>query len=179
MRKDSASKLIFIFLSIVGILAFLSLSYKAYLVIADSSFKDSTFNVLFLDDDAYLLHLDKLQTKAIVIKFPSQRRSFLNKTRLRNSIELGIPIDGMIVAKKKLSFENLNQGLLGFADILKVYLNAYDFELVDLNHYDLLKIYLASESISKNDKLMAEAIQDSDDLSKNEKLSKLKDNFRD
>mgnify|MGYP001572127579 FL=1 len=178
MRKDNTLKLVFIFLFVVGILAFLSLSYRAYLLIVNSSFTDSTFNVLLIDDNAHLLHLDKLQRKAVVIKFPSQGKSFLNKTRLRNSIELGVPIDGMIVAKKKLSFGNLEQDLLGFRSMFKVYLNAYDFKLAGLNHYDLLRIYLVGESISRND-IVAEVVRGSDALSKNEQLSKIKDNFRD
>src|SRR3989344_2669258 len=108
MQKEKTESIIYIkfFLIIVLTAALISVSYKIFLAIANNSFKYRTFNVLFLDKDAYLVHLDTKDKKLGIFKFPGKRNLFPIKKAVR-----------IIISTDSFENKNINQ-----FDLLKIYL---------------------------------------------------------
>lgn len=160
MQKKSSLSLIPAFLLIVFSLAFLSVSYKVFLLVKNSSFSYKTFNFMLLNHDAYLVHLDRGENKAIIIKFPNKGELLINRSFLSSSILIGLPINGIIIATADRESENLfKDGLVDFNEVIKIIFSGGNFTLQGMNQFDVIKIYLAMEKIPRND-LAVETIDD-------------------
>lgn len=180
MQKETQSLIyIKLFLIIVLTAALISLSYKIFLVFKNNSFKYRTFNVLFLDKDAYLVHLDTKDKKLGIFKFPGKRNLFLNKSNLFLSLLLGVPVEGVIIAKDPSEFFDLEKNFFPVKTTLHAISSANRFENKDVNQFDILKIYLYSVFISKNERVFHEIKDIKSNFKENNQLKDFGNLFQD
>lgn len=147
MKKDSHSLLyIKIFLSCVLIAGFLSVSYKIFILVKDSSFKYDSFNLLVVGKKAQLVHFDSDKKKMAIIDLISPEQTFNNKHKISSSLVVGIPIDGKIIYSLK------DNDFLSIKNVLPIILTPQKYKLEGINQFDILKLSAFSYLVSKSDK---------------------------
>jgi len=181
MQKEKTESIIYIkfFLIIVLTAALISVSYKIFLAIANNSFKYRTFNVLFLDKDAYLVHLDTKDKKLGIFKFPGKRNLFLGSSNLYLSLLLGVPVDGLIIAKNPSEFAGLEKNFFPIKKAVRIIISTDSFENKNINQFDLLKIYLYSVFVPGNDRVVQEIKDIKSNFKENNQLKDFGNLFQD
>jgi hypothetical protein len=145
-------KYIKIFLLVVFIAAVVSLSYKIFLTVKNSAFRYSTFNLLLLSNkEDYIIRINKDQKKLLIVKFPRNDELQNAKRGLARSLIAGIPVDGVGVYKNAGSDVNLNKFMSG-GIFLSDFLGSGGVKFTNVNKIDLIKIFLTTKGISKNDR---------------------------
>ncbi len=153
MHDSSANlKYIKIFLLVFLVAAFFSISYKVLVLMIQSSFRYDSFNILIIDRDAHLIHLDRNLKKLSILTIPSGRRFFVNKSKIYDSLSLGIPLDGLVVARKSIDFSSIPEKFLSMEDAASLIFQNYNYTFDSVNTADILKILFYSKFISHNDK---------------------------
>ncbi len=169
-----------LFFLIVITLAFLSLSYKAFLEIKNRAFRFETFNIIAADNDAYLISLNQKERSLVIFKFPDRGNIFFKRSLLSASIVTGVPIDGLIVAREKFEFGDIEKGFLSTEKLASLIFQTRKYNLFRINKFDLFKLFLFSKFVSESDRKIEKISSLDKDFRKNVELDlKTDDLFRD
>ncbi len=151
MEERTTLNYIKIFFLVVIICALISLVYRSVLLVKNSSYKYEAFNLLLLDRDAYLVHVEGGDNKVSILKIKNAGAALEKKSRLSQSLLLGIFIDGSIISKSQDGFSGVDKDFLKLGKFLSLATNP-NFHKNNLNDYDLLKIYMEANGASKINK---------------------------
>ncbi len=148
MKNNSEQPVLYfkLFILIVVICAVVSLSFRVITLVADSSFKGQSINVLFIGKNATLVHLDASQNKMYTLSIENGRKYFLGKNRISDSANLGVLVDGVVQMNSEVP-------LPAFGDLIFSTGN----KLNNINQFDLFKMdYYSKLVTSENRKLVRE-----------------------
>lgn len=138
------------FIIVVIFAAAISLVFKGYSLIKSSTFKHETFNLLIIDREAHLIHLNTTENKLIRVDIKDGRREFLNETQITQSAKLGVLIDGVIILPAGIVFGD--NDFIAFSDTLDFLFLENGLRRVNINEFDVLKIYLVSKKIPQKNR---------------------------
>lgn len=149
--QDSSKNLLYlkIFLIVVIVISFLSLSYRLILSFVNSTFQYGTFNLLMVGKSSHLIHLDHDFGRMSIVKIGERKGRLQDKSRLAQSIKLGLPVDGSIIASSDNSLVEGNN--FSYMEALRMIFSGNDYKLEDVNWVDVLKVSYYSQVIDKND----------------------------
>src|SRR3989338_5055451 len=99
-KSGSTLNYIKLFLIVVLFCALISLLYKSFLLVKNSSFKYGSFNLMLLDKNAYVVHIENSDKKISILKIDNAGKLLSGKSRLTQSMILGIFLDSSITASK-------------------------------------------------------------------------------
>lgn len=152
-RDKETIKYIKIFLIIVFVAAVISLAYRGVVLFKNSTFKYDTFNLLVLTEDAYVAHVDKKEKQLLILKFPGFAKSLVGYNRLFQSLILGFPIDGSIQVKNNFRLA-IDDNFMEDSTVLALLLNSRNFRFQNINSVDVIKIFLYTKQVDKQDRKM-------------------------
>jgi len=141
------SKYLRYFIATVLILAAISIFYKVVVLFNSGSFKQPTYNLLMLGEDARIVHLDTERKKIVSYEIEAGRSKLLNKSIAVQSATVGVLIDGVLV----FSPTEKNGDLSDFATLIS-FLTVKVADRVNINEYDIFKFYLSARLIGEGDK---------------------------
>jgi hypothetical protein len=139
-----------VFLLVLVLFACVSLLYRIILSFNSSSFRYDTYNVLLTEDKSHLIRINRSKNKLSVISFPKVSNE-ARGSRLIASLALGQPVDAGIVYKGKDSID-INNSFMTFGLMMNLLFGRNNFDFKNINVVDILKIYLFTAQMSKNDK---------------------------
>lgn len=122
------------FLIIFLTLAILSVLIKVIKVYQSRSFRGDAFNLLILNKDSTLIHLETNPKSLTFLTLKNFGSELKNKSRVNMSIRLKIPIDGIIILDN--SDEKIEKSSLGLNSFVKF----YSKKSININEMDLLKL---------------------------------------
>lgn len=140
-----------LFLLAVLLAGLLSLSYKTFILARDSSFKYDTFNLLVIKKEPVLFHIDTKNKKMVVRKFVHTDPKSLGRSRIEQTSFLGVLIDGTIVLESENKLLSIESNFLSEKYAIGLITNK-KIKLDNINAFDVIKIYLYSRFISKNNR---------------------------
>ncbi len=147
LKKASRSNMFYIVILVVTIIVLttISLGVKFVKLLSDSSFKTPSFNVLILDQDARVVHVDRDSREISVFKINGSRDEIEKLSDLGVALTFRIPIDARITydKNKKISDEEFFSLKHAIASLF----NAVGADYKNMNSSDVLKMYKASRSV--------------------------------
>lgn len=147
-----------LFLVIILFAAAISLSYKAFLLVQESSFKHGSFNLLLLDRDAYIVHIDAVNNKMEIEVLPNARPLLTAYGRVEQSAILGVLIDGSVTAQGNSYFSNPSGKSINEERFIDLILRGNSYRFDNVNDFDILKILLYSKLIPKSNQSLETAV---------------------
>ncbi len=150
-RPEQTLNYIKFFLLVIFFAAMVSIAYKITMSFKNSTFKYGSFNLLVLTHDAYLVHIDELQKKMSVFKINNGVGYLINKSRLYETLKIGIPVDGQVFVKNNSTF-SVERNFLNEQELLSLLLMPANYKNDHLDNVDILKIYLLTKQISPADR---------------------------
>lgn len=169
-KKFQSIVYIKIFFLILFIAAFLSISYRAFLLIKNRAFKFETFNVLMQDKDVRLISVNTQEKKMVIFKFMGAGNLFSDKSLFSTSTVLGVPIDGMISAKNSFEFNNLEKDFLETGRLFSMIFVPNKYSFRKINIFDLTKLFVISKFIPEQDRKTKTLNNLSADFRRNEEI---------
>lgn len=149
LKKASRSNMFYIVVLIltICILTVISLGVKFVKLLSDSSFNTPSFNILILDQDARVVHIDRDSREISVFKITGSRDEIEKLSDLGIALTFRVPIDARITygRDKKISDDQLFSLKHSFGALF----NAVGAEYKGMNSSDVLKMYKASRSIDR------------------------------
>ena len=146
MRKKSDNTLyIKLFILIVLFAAFISITYKTFLLVKNRSFRHDTFNVMLIGRDAHLVGFNTQKKQINVLEFTEGRDLFSRKKNFSASIFSGVPLDGMIISIKPENLIEAKKDFPTFAQTLSLILEDEKYVFYNINKFDLVKLYIISK----------------------------------
>ena len=146
LSKSEPAHYIKIFIIVVACAAFLSIAYKALILIKNSSFKHETYNLLLLDQNAYLVHIDGASKTLITSKLKDSPKNFLDKSRIEQSAALGVLVDASIIGASS-GFKIATSSFMDTGTAAGFIFSRGKFHFNNINEFDILKIFLLSKLI--------------------------------
>lgn len=151
-ESSENTKYVKIFLLIIFLAAIISFIYKGITTVRASTFKHNSFNLLLVDQNVYVVHIDKADNSLASIKIPNKRSLFLNRSKLSQSLLLGIPIDGYVISKSVNTFSNFDKEAFNFRQALMFIVTPLGYRFFDVNAFDVLKLAYYSRAIPNSSK---------------------------
>ncbi len=145
-----------IFLIIVFVAAVISVIYKSSMLVSQGSFKGSSFNMLYQGKQNYLIHIDSIGKKLLVVKL-SKENDISAKNRIGKSLSLAVLIDGVILLPASDTYDK-PETLFDFSALLNLLFDKkikYD----NINDFDLIKMVFVVNSIPRSEKRQATGIE--------------------
>lgn len=136
--KNQSIKYLKIFLLVVLVGAVFSIAFKVFRVIDNHKLKSDSYNILYLSKDAYAVQFNTNEKKLNMISIKNAGNELSKNSRIKNSLILGIPFDGMIIDLK----DNLDF-FLSNKKIVSVILSGKRKSINNLNEFDILKLYFS------------------------------------
>ncbi|OGH17013.1 MAG: hypothetical protein A3C30_02055 [Candidatus Levybacteria bacterium RIFCSPHIGHO2_02_FULL_40_18] len=179
-KKFDNTSYIKLFILIVLFTAFVSISYKAFLLVKNRSFRASTFNIMLVGRDVHIVGFNIPKKQIHVLEFSRARDLFSRKKTLSASLASGVPLDGMIISIQVANIIDSKNDIPTFAQTLSFLLEDEKYVFYGVNKFDLIKLYIVSELTSWEDKSF-DIIQNlTQDFSEDQVLaSKIGEKFRD
>ena len=146
LSKSEPSRYIKIFIIVVACAAILSIAYKAFILIIKSSFKHETYNLLLLDQNAYLVHIDGANKSLITSKLKDSPKTLINKSRIEQSATVGVLVDASIIGASS-GFKITASSLMDTGTAADFIFSRGKFHFNNINEFDILKIFLLSKLI--------------------------------
>lgn len=162
-KKRESQNLIYIkiFLVVLAFAAFISIAYKFFLLVQNSTFKHDSFNLLLVSDNVSLYHLDRRKNELLIKDLGGKAEAIKNKNKISTSLALGVPLDGKIVIED-------GQGRLSVREIFPLLFTPGKYDLDGLNELDIIKFLILS-SITAENKSSLDYFRDAEII--NEKIS--------
>ncbi len=151
LAKSEPSRYIKIFIIVVVCAAFLSIAYKAFILIKNSSFKHETYNLLLLDQNAYIVHIDSATKTLVTSKLKDSPKNLVNKNRIEQSAVVGILVDASIVDVSS-GFNVSSSSFMDTGTAANFIFSQAKFHFNNINEFDILKIFLLSKLISADNR---------------------------
>ena len=149
IKKTNRSSLSFVvlFVTLLIMLIILSLGFKFVRLLNASSFTTPSFNILVIDRDASVVHIDRVNGEISIFTIKDAGEDISKLTSLGSSLTFGLPIDGRLTYNKNL--RSSPSQLFSFKNVLASLFNSVDVKYSGANSADILKIYMASRGIEK------------------------------
>ncbi len=177
-NSDSPTKYVLYFVIVVLIAAIISTGYKIVKLISESTLNNNTANFILVDENAYLIHIDKKQKRFVTVKFPSKGGEFVNRSNFSSSVLLGVPVEGVIVSSDKTRFQTIDKEKgLSFTGAINIAIGR-GLEFRGMNQFDILKAYYYYTKADSDEKIFESNEKLSGDFRKNDKILKY-DLYRD
>lgn len=157
LSESDPARYIKIFIIVVVCAAILSTFYKTFILIKNSSFKHETYNLLLLDKNAYLVHIDSTNKILIRSKLADSPKKFLNKSRVEQSAALGVLVDAAIVGENS-GFQVSSSDFMDTGTGANLIFSKGKFRFNNINEFDILKIFLLSKLIPADNRYEKESI---------------------
>ena len=151
-KKSDNTSYIKLFILIVLFAAFISISYKAFLLVKNRSFRFSTYNIMLVGRDAHLAGFNTQKKQTHVLVFNNDRERFSGNNILASSIIAGVPLDGIVIS---INGKNLTDSKTHFPSLkqtLSLILEDEKYVFYNVNKFDLIKLYFVSKLTSWEDK---------------------------
>lgn len=118
-------------------------------MVRNSSFKSDGYNLLFLSNDAHIVHIDLKNNKMAIFSINNYGKILNNKKRIYDSVYLRIPIDGVVgfVNKDK---QEINKKYFSIWNLFSLLSNV-GFRRDNVNELDFIKFFFYSRSIRDSD----------------------------
>lgn len=136
-----------VFLILVLVAATLSIIYKSITLYKNSSFRNDTFNLLYVGDKSFIAHIDSRQKRVVVIKIANTKT--LKQTRFSNSALSGVLIDGQIMDSS--NFAKADE-FINLPTLLNLVFQADKSKFNNINEFDLAKMFLISKITHKDNR---------------------------
>lgn len=148
IKKASRSNIFYIvvLLLVVFVLTITSLGIKFIKLLSDSSFNTPSFNVLILDKDARVVHIDRSNHEIAIFKIKDARSEVEKLSNLGAALTFHVPIDARITYKNHEK-EISDDQFFSFKNSLGSLFNTRGAHYTNMNSSDVLKIYIAARSI--------------------------------
>lgn len=147
------TKYVKIFILIIFFAAIISLIYKGISTIRSSTFQHESYNLLLIDQNVYVVHIDKSDNSLASIKIPNKRSLFVARNRLSQSLLLSIPIDGVIISKKVDGFSDFDREVFTLQNALPFLINPLNYKFSNVNSFDIMKFSYYARSVPKSSKV--------------------------
>jgi len=142
-----------VFLLVVFVAAIVSLSYKTLVSFKNSTFSYGTYNLLIIRQDAYLIHIDVSQKKLQIVKFGNLGKQMVGKTRVYETLKIGMPLDAQIISKQNAGIV-INDSFLNFQTLAALLFAHGDYKLDNLDAVDIIKIFFATKGVLSSDRMV-------------------------
>jgi len=133
-NKNQSINYLKIFLLIVFVGALLSIFFKVFRIIDQHKLKGDSYNILYLSNDAYAMQFNTREKVMNVVLIKNAGNQLSKNSRIKNSLILGIPFDGMIDSKDNLDLFFSNKKIMSL-------ILSGGGNLNNLNEFDIAKIY--------------------------------------
>lgn len=143
-RKTDNIPYIKLFILIVLFAAFVSLAYKAFLLVKNRSFRFSTYNIMLIGRNANIASFNTQKKEIRLIEFKNGRE-FSRYKVLTASMKSSIPLDGMIISIIPQNLTRPSDDFPTFAQTLSFLLADEKYVFYNINKFDLVKLYLVSK----------------------------------
>ena len=149
-KTNTVSTMVYlkIFVVVFVVLVIASLAFKFIKMITDSRLKLSTYTVLIVNSDAYLMQVKNSTHEESILKISRYGQTAKSQSRLSNSIAFGIPIDGEIFDEANV-FNGDPQALFNFSNLISVFLGGRSLKFTNMNEVDFAKIYTNIGSVTQ------------------------------
>ena len=159
-----------VFVLVVLLAAFVSLTYKVFLLVKNRSFRFSTFNIMLIGRKVHLIGLNTQKKQLQVLELNDGREVFLRYDPLASSIIAGVPLDGMIISKIPQDLIDQKNDFSTFGQALSFLFEDEKYVFYNTNEFDLIKLYIVSKlTMWESSEKSSEKFYDSDIF--NEKTS--------
>ncbi|MFI5265433.1 MAG: LytR C-terminal domain-containing protein [Candidatus Levyibacteriota bacterium] len=143
--KKEHSPLYFLlyFLLIVGICIGIAVLARIFFLVSKSTFSTASYSVLIVSQNPFIVSLDTTSPKLNLVTVASP----IQKNRIKESLSLGIPIDGEILASSQnLSKDSFPDVMLAVNMMFRPWLYSHQ----DMTIIDALRLVYASFSVSQS-----------------------------
>lgn len=144
-KKSDNAPYLKLFILIVLISAFISITYKVFLLVKDRSFRFSTYNIMLVGRDTHIAGFNTQKKQIRVLEFKDSREVFSGNRPLESSIISGIPLDGKVISIKAENFVNSKNDFPAFGQTLSFLLEDEKYVFYNVNKFDLIKLYFVSK----------------------------------
>lgn len=151
-KKSDSTSYIKLFILVVLFAAFISISYKAFLLVKNRSFRFSTYNIMLVGRSAHLVGFNTFKKQIYTLEVKDGREIFSSKKPLTSSIISGVPLDGMIVSIKRENLTDSKNEFPTFGRTLSFLLEDEKYVFYNINKFDLVKLYVVSRLTAWEDK---------------------------
>lgn len=148
-KKENSIHYLKHYLVIVFFLIVISLFVKAVVMITSSSFKADAYNLLLLNNDAHIVHIDLKNNKMTVSTIGGYGKILSDKKRLYDSIYLRVPIDGVVDFTNKKD-QQINREYFSIWNLFSLLSNV-GLRRDNINEVDLVKFFFYSSSMRNSD----------------------------
>ncbi len=137
-----------IFIFVVGVLVFLSLSFKLLKLVTNRKFNTYSFNILQVSkNNSKLIHIDSNENVLAEITLNKIDKHKPDEIITTAELAFQVPIDGLIVS----SNSSVPQ-LLSLKSALSALMGTFSSKYYNLNSLDILKSYLVTRSLKSENK---------------------------
>lgn len=151
-KKFDNTSYIKLFIIVVLFAAFISISYKAFLLVKNRSFRFSTYNIMLVGRDAHLMGFNTQNKQTHVLEFNNARERFSGNNILVSSTNAGVPLDGIVISIKPQNLTDSKTDFPSFRQTLSLILEDEKYVFYNVNKFDLIKLYIISKLTSWDDK---------------------------
>lgn len=141
IKENSSMSYLLYFLLVVGIFIVLSLVLRFIFIYQSSTYSTSSFSVLVNAKKPFIVSYDKNQKKLTFLSLEK-----INNTKLKESILLGVPIDGEIKSESMSPEKYLSIGT-----IASQLFAPWNYRYSDMTILDSVKLALFASSIPSKD----------------------------
>lgn len=126
------------FLLFVGVCVVAALVFRLFFLIRNSTFSTSSYSIVIKSKNPFIVMLDSVSPKLSLISIPAN----MQNNRMKESLLLGVPIDGEIVSKEEISKDSFPN--IGF--LLGVVFRPWDYSYIDMTVIDAGRLIYSSFS---------------------------------
>lgn len=148
-KKENSILYLKHYLIIVFFLIIVALFVKAAIMVSNSSFKSDAYNLLLLNNDAHVVHIDLKNNKMTISTIGGYGKILGDKKRLYDSIYLRIPVDGVVDFASKKD-QQINKEYFSMWNLFSLLSNV-GLKKDNINEVDLVKFFFYSSSIKDSD----------------------------
>lgn len=167
MKRLSNFYFLLIFISIIGIVITISIVYKTITLFNNASFTSSSYNLLVISKNAYLINIDTSRPRLNIIDIKNLKDFKPEESSVRNRMAIGIPYDGYIYEKTPSVYQNITKDFFSLKKILNIIMKPHNYISLHLNPADLLRIYLETQKIPRSE-ITSKSVGVLNDLSEDE-----------
>lgn len=149
--NSSFSYLKFFFL-LIAVIFFGAIIFNVVWEIKSKEFVGNTFRILYLGQDPYIAQADKKEKAIFFAKIQNYEDDLRGKNRLEASIMLGVPIDAMIIPKRKLDNEYDLEKFFSMGSQWRFLTATNSYFYKNLNKYDIFEFYSVSRSAPRENR---------------------------
>lgn len=149
LKKSSRSNMFYIVILIftILILTIISLGIKFVKLLSDSVFTTPSFNVLVLDQNARVIHVDKKNHEIAIFQIDNAGQEISRLTNLGAALTFRVPIDARITYDSDSKVDN--KRFFSLKHIANSLFGSSGAQYKKMNASDVMKMYLVARSIER------------------------------